>query len=227
MNTLVFDESPYKNVVCLAHIVDRDGQKMSKSRGNVIDPWTILDSRGADALRWYFFSAGSPWTNRRVDEQMIDESTRSFLITLWSTAYFFVTYANLDAWEPGAASTPDHVLDRWARSRLHATVRDVTEALDRFDALRAAQALESLVDDLSNWYVRRSRPRFWKAADASAHATLHECLETLTLCSRRSVRSSPTSSMPRSPRRWSRSTLPTGQSPTLRRSIRHSTNRWH
>jgi isoleucyl-tRNA synthetase len=181
VNTLVFDESPYKNVVCLAHIVDRDGQKMSKSRGNVIDPWTILDSRGADALRWYFFSAGSPWTNRRVDEQMIDESTRSFLITLWSTTYFFVTYANLDGWTPGGEGKPHHVLDRWVRSRLHGTIRDVTDALERFDALRAAQALESLVDDLSNWYVRRSRPRFWKAADASAHATLHECLQTLAL----------------------------------------------
>jgi isoleucyl-tRNA synthetase len=185
VNTLVFGRSPYRNVMCLALLVDKDGAKMSKSRGNVIDPWTILDSRGADALRWYFFSAGSPWTNRRVDEQMIDESTRRFLLTLWNTYSFFVTYANLDGWTPGAPGTrpPDvhHVLDRWVRSRLHSTIRDVTDALEGFDALRAAQTLESFVDDLSNWYVRRSRARFWKAADPAAHATLHECLRTVTL----------------------------------------------
>ncbi|MCJ7670993.1 MAG: isoleucine--tRNA ligase [Acidimicrobiia bacterium] len=189
VNTLAFDRSPYRNVVCLAHVVDRDGQKMSKSKGNVIDPWTILDTRGADALRWYFFSAGSPWTNRRIDEQMIDESTRRFLVTLWNTYFFFITYASLDGWEPSERGATDdsptpastHVLDRWARSRVHATVREVTEALDDFDALRAAQALERVVDDLSNWYVRRSRARFWKASDPLAHATLHESLATVAL----------------------------------------------
>jgi isoleucyl-tRNA synthetase len=155
-------------------------------------------------LRWYFFSAGSPWTNRRIDEQAIDESTRRFLVTLWSTYYFFVTYASLDSWEPSASRetsigrgapaqtsahtpahtatrSPSHVMDRWARSRVHATVSDVTEALDGFDALRAAQALERLVDDLSNWYVRRSRSRFWKSSDPHAHATLHESLATVAL----------------------------------------------
>ena len=186
VNTLVFDHSPYRNVVCLAHIVDRDGQKMSKSRGNVIDPWTILESRGADALRWYFFSAGSPWTNRRIDEQTIDESTRRFLFTLWSTHYFFSTYADLDGWTVGDTVTapghpPSHVLDRWTRSRLHSTVGEVTDALESFDVLGAAQSLERFVDDLSNWYVRRSRARFWKSADPAAHATLHECLVTVAL----------------------------------------------
>jgi len=181
VNTLVFGHSPYRNVVCLALLVDRDGQKMSKSRGNVIDPWSILRSRGADALRWYFFSAGSPWTNRRVDERMIDESTRRFLLTLWNTASFFVTYANLDGFEPGPPVPARHVLDRWARSRLHATVAAVTDALEAYDALAGAQALAGLVDDLSNWYVRRSRPRFWQAQDGAAAATLHECLVTVTL----------------------------------------------
>ena len=181
VNTLVFEHAPYRHVVCLAHIVDRDGQKMSKSRGNVIDPWTILETHGADALRWYFFSAGSPWTNRRVYEEGIEEATRRMLLTLWNTYYFFVTYANLDGWEPdGAARAPSHVLDRWARSRLHGTVRDVTTALEGFDAYAGAQAVERLVDDLSNWYVRRSRPRFWKSTDPDAHATLHECLRTVT-----------------------------------------------
>ena len=182
VNTLVFDRSPYRNVVCHGLIVAGDGQKMSKSKGNVIDPWTVLDTRGADALRWNLLSAGSPWTTRRVSEASIDESTRRFLVTLWNTYSFFVTYANIDGWTPETAASTDrasHVLDRWARSRLHTTVGDVTAALDGFDALRAAQALAALVDDLSNWYVRRSRARFWKESDRAAHATLHECLVTL------------------------------------------------
>jgi isoleucyl-tRNA synthetase len=181
VNTLVFDQTPYRNVVCLAHIVDKDGAKMSKSKGNVIDPWTLLDGRGADAIRWYFFSAGSPWTNRRVFPEAIDEATRGTLLTLWNTYSFFATYADLDGWTADAApATPStHVLDRWVRSRLHGTVGTVTAALDDFDALAAAEAIAGFVDDLSNWYVRRSRPRFWKASDAGAHATLHEALVTV------------------------------------------------
>jgi isoleucyl-tRNA synthetase len=184
VNTLVFDRTPYLNVVCLAHIIDQDGLKMSKSRGNVIDPWSVLRERGAEALRWYMFSSGSPWTPKRVHLDGIDESTRQFLVTLWNTYSFFVTYANLDGWSPdaGAASAEasTHVLDRWVRSRLHGTVRTVTDALESYDAFTGTQALEQLVDDLSNWYVRRSRPRFWKSSDPAAHATLHECLTTLT-----------------------------------------------
>jgi isoleucyl-tRNA synthetase len=177
VNTLVFGQTPYRHVVSLAHIVDRDGRKMSTSRGNTVDPWTILESKGADALRWYFFSSGSPWTTQRVYEDGIDESTRRFLLTLWNTYSFAVTYATLDGWEPGEPTPPaTHVLDRWARSRLHGTISEVTDALEAFDSLGAAQALERFVDDLSNWYVRQSRARFWKAADPSAHATLHECL---------------------------------------------------
>ncbi len=182
VNTLVFGRTPYRNVVCLALVVDKDGQKMSKSKGNVIDPWTVLDTRGADALRWNFFSAGSPWTPRRVSVEAVDESAR-FLVTLWNTYSFFVTYANLDGWTPGASTSTvsTHVLDRWVRSRLHHTVAAVTDALEGFDALRGAQALDAFVDDLSNWYVRRSRARFWQADDPTAHATLHECLSTVAL----------------------------------------------
>jgi isoleucyl-tRNA synthetase len=178
VNTLVFDRAPYRNVVCLALLLDQDGQKMSKSRGNVTDPWSVLQSRGADALRWNFVSASSPWMPKRVSLESIDETTNRFLLTLWNTYSFFVTYANLDGWSPGAgtASAPDRVLDRWIRSRLHSTVAEVGDALERFDALRGAQALEQFVDDLSNWYVRRSRSRFWNAADSDAHAVLHECL---------------------------------------------------
>jgi len=183
VNTLVFDRTPYRNVVCLAHIVDADGLKMSKSRGNIIDPWSVLQERGAEALRWYMFSSGSPWTAKRVFVDGIDEAMRKFLLTLWNTYSFFVTYANLDTWTP-AGENPNgqsaHVLDRWIRSRLHRTLRTVTESLEAFDSLSGAQALAELVDDLSNWYVRRSRARFWKSSDPAAHATLHECLLTIT-----------------------------------------------
>jgi isoleucyl-tRNA synthetase len=118
---------------------------------------------------------------KRVSLENIDETTNRFLLTLWNTYSFFVTYANLDGWTPGEpVRAPEHVLDRWIRSRLHSTVAEATDALERFDALRAAQAIERLVDDLSNWYVRRSRARFWNAQDDDAHAVLHECLVTVT-----------------------------------------------
>ena len=185
VNTLVFGRAPYRDVVCLALVLDPDGQKMSKTKGNVVDPWSVLTTRGADALRWNFAYASSPWTPKRANLENIDETTNRFLVTLWNTYYFFVTYANLDGWEPpadgvGAAASSDHVMDRWIRSRLHSTVRESTEALEDFDALRATQALDAFVDDLSNWYVRRSRPRFWKASDRNAHAVLHECLSLVT-----------------------------------------------
>jgi isoleucyl-tRNA synthetase len=184
LNTLVFGRAPYRSVVCLALLLNAEGQRMSKSRGTVIDPWTILETQGADALRWNFLSASSPWTPKRVSREGIDQTTR-VLVTLWQTYKFFVTYANLDGWEPSAGTRVDstNVLDRWLRSRLHATVEAVTNSLDAFDALRGAQATEAFVEDLSNWYVRRSRARFWNAdgrPDFSAHATLHEALETTT-----------------------------------------------
>ncbi len=184
VNTLVFGSTPYRNVVCLGHIVDEDGQKMSKSKGNVIEPWQLFSTVGADALRWYFFSSGQPWGQRRVSEEGIRESTRQTLLTLWNVFSFFVTYADLDGWRPGdgadgadgAPDDPTHVLDRWVLGELDATVTEVTEALDGFDALRGATRLARFVDDLSNWYVRRSRPRFWKSSDPQAHATLHHAL---------------------------------------------------
>ena len=179
VNALVFDRAPYKNVVCLNLIVDENGQKMSKSRGNIIQPWDIFTTHGADALRWYFFSSGQPWTPRRVFEDGIRESTRQSLLTLWNVFSFFATYADLDGWEPGGeAAAPRHVLDRWILSELDDTVAGVTDALEGFDALAGASRLTTFIDDLSNWYVRRSRPRFWKSSDPAAHATLHECLVT-------------------------------------------------
>ncbi len=179
INALVFGQSPYRNVVCLALVVDEHGAKMSKSRGNVIDPFDIFDSHGADALRWYFFSQGQPWTTRRVFDDGIREATRQTLLTLWNVHSFFTTYANLDGFEPdGSEPTPSHVLDRWVLSELDRTVTAVTEHLSAFDALAASTALAAFIDDLSNWYVRRSRPRFWKSSDPEAHRTLHHCLVT-------------------------------------------------
>ena len=184
VNTLVFDRTPYRNVVCLGHIVDEDGQKMSKSRGNVVDPWDVFARFGADALRWYFLSSGQPWSPRRVFDDGIRESTSRTLVTLWNVYSFFVTYADLDGWHPERRDVdpdvaPSHVLDRWVRSELDDTIAVVTDALERFDALTGATRLERFVDDLSNWYVRRSRPRFWKSSDPAAHATLHRCLVEL------------------------------------------------
>ncbi len=187
VNSLVFDRTPYRNVVCLGLVVDENGQKMSKSRGNVIQPWDIFNSQGADALRWYFFSAGQPWTSRRVYEDGIRETARQTLFTLWNVHAFFTTYADLDGWTPqpagdgpGSQVRSEHVLDRWILSELDDTIAGVTDALEAFDALEGATRLATFVDDLSNWYVRRSRPRFWKSSDPAAHATLYECLVTVS-----------------------------------------------
>lgn len=185
VNSLVFDATPYRNVVCLGLVVDENGQKMSKSKGNVINPWDIFDTQGADALRWYFFSGGQPWTPRRVSESGIRESTRQTLLTLWNCASFFARYADEDGWTPppsgSVADLPvsTHVLDRWILSELDRTIATVTHELEGFDALAASGALASFIDDLSNWYVRRSRPRFWKEKDAAAYGCLWECLVTV------------------------------------------------
>ncbi len=185
VNTMTLDSAPYRNVVCLGHIVDADGQKMSKSRGNTIDPHDIFDTQGADALRWYFFSAGQPWAPRRVSTDGIAESTRRTLVTLWNCVSFFTTYAHLDGWEPvgppGGAPEATHVSDRWILSELDATIAEVTARLEDFDALGGTDALARFVDDLSNWYLRRSRARFWNDSDATAYATLHHCIVTTAL----------------------------------------------
>jgi isoleucyl-tRNA synthetase len=177
VNTLALGSTPYTAVVCLGLLVDGEGQKMSKSRGNVVDPWHVFETFGADALRWNFFSVGQPWGARRVSLDGIRESTGT-LVTLWNVFSFFCTYADLEGWAPGDGPPPEpsHVLDRWVLGQLDDTVAEVTGALEGFDALRAASRIGRFVEDLSNWYVRRSRPRFWKASDPAAFATLHRCL---------------------------------------------------
>ena len=181
VNTLVFGETPYRNVVCLDLVVDAAGKKMSKSTGNVINPWQIFGEHGSDALRWYFFSAGSPWTSRRVSEEGIREATRKTLLTLWNVLAFFATYADADGWSPptdeiSTEVEATHVLDRWLLGELDDTIAVVGAGLDDFDALTAATRLATFVDDLSNWYVRRSRRRFWQASDQSVYAVLHHAL---------------------------------------------------
>jgi isoleucyl-tRNA synthetase len=192
VNTLVRETTPYRNVLCLGHIVDADGKKMSKSVGNVIDPWEILGTRGADPLRWWMFSQGSPWTPTRVSFEVIDAAMRDTLLTLWNTWSFFATYASLNEFDPADPAIPvpedRSVLDRWMRSRLHATVLAATESLDGYEPFPAATAIAELIDDASNWYVRRSRRRFWRtdpdadpADSLGAQATLHEVLVTVAL----------------------------------------------
>jgi isoleucyl-tRNA synthetase len=178
VSTLLFDQSSYKNVVCLGLILDPEGQKMSKSKGNVVVPWDVLDRYGADALRWYFFTSKQPWDGYRFSLETIGEAVRQFLLQLWNTYGFYVLYANANGVEPGALPDPassENELDRWALSRLSATVEIARERMDDYDATAAGRAIQAFVDDLSNWYVRRSRRRFWDG-DPAAFATLHHCL---------------------------------------------------
>jgi isoleucyl-tRNA synthetase len=176
VSTLLFDRAPYENVVCLGLILDADGQKMSKSRGNTVEPWQVLDAYGADAFRWYFFTSKQPWDGYRFSEEAIGEGVRLFLKQLWSTYYFYVLYANANVRalaDSDESSIGD--LDRWALSRTAATAELVAERLDAYDATTAGRTIAELVNELSNWYVRRSRRRFWDG-DPAAFATLRECL---------------------------------------------------
>jgi isoleucyl-tRNA synthetase len=183
ISTLVRGTSSYKAVVCLGHIVDGEGRKMSKSVGNVVDPWSVLDVQGADALRWYLLTGGTPWSARRVSDEIIEESLRKYLLTLWNTYSFWVTYAELERFDPLEVTIPPaerSEMDRWILAELDDTNNEVTRGLDAFDATRAGKRLDRFVDDLSNWYVRRSRRRFWRSGEdddtKAAFLTLWECL---------------------------------------------------
>jgi isoleucyl-tRNA synthetase len=183
-STLLFDTSSYRNCVCLGLILDPEGQKMSKSRGNVVEPWDVISTHGADAFRWYYLTAQQPWSGYRFSVDTVGESVRQFLLTLWNTYSFWVLYANAEDLDPGdfgAAPQPADDLDRWALSRLQATISTVCEQMDRFDCTAAGRAIADFVEELSNWYVRLSRRRFWEG-DRAAFATLRHCLlETAAL----------------------------------------------
>jgi isoleucyl-tRNA synthetase len=187
ISALLTGHTCYRNVLCLGHILDHEGRKMSKRLGNVVDPWSILDKQGADALRWYLFTVSSPWFARRFGPENVDEAIRKFILTLWNTYSFYTLYANIDGFDPAqheVSVAERSLMDRWILGDLHLLVRTVTAELDQYDAFAAGRAIADFVDELSNWYVRRSRRRFWKSeADAdkiAAYLTLNECLVTLS-----------------------------------------------
>jgi isoleucyl-tRNA synthetase len=180
VSTLLFGRSSYRTVLCLGLILDPDGQKMSKSRGNVVEPWDVIERHGADAFRWYYFTSKQPWDGYRFSVDTVGESVRQFLLTLWNTYAFHVLYANageVDLREAARAEVSSD-LDRWILSRLQVTCELAVDRLDDYDTTLAGRAIAAFVDDLSNWYVRRSRRRFWEA-DAAAFATLQRCLVTV------------------------------------------------
>jgi isoleucyl-tRNA synthetase len=185
ISTMLFEQECFKNVICLGLILDGDGLKMSKSRGNIVDPWDVINKHGADAFRWYLYTASPPGQERRFSVDLVGEVVRNFTLTLWNTYSFFVTYANLDGWKPDGNLKPEYSpLDRWLLSALNTLVRDVTHAMDTYDVLGATRPVETFVDQLSNWYLRRSRRRFWKSgSDAdkqAAYATLYQALTTIS-----------------------------------------------
>jgi isoleucyl-tRNA synthetase len=180
IGTLVFDRSSYRNVLCLGLLVGEDGRKMSKHLGNILEPIPLLDRHGADAVRWFMVANGSPWSTRRIGHKVLDEIASKVIRTYWSVASFQSLYARANNWQPGRPTGEDTLLDRWALSGAHRLVSEVDAALEDFDTQRAGRAIAAYIDDLSNWYVRRSRRRFWDG-DPAALSTLHECLRLLTL----------------------------------------------
>ncbi len=192
ISTLLFDQECFKNVICLGLVVDANGQKMSKSKGNVVDPWDVLNESGADAFRWYFYTSAPPNAERRFAPSMVTDVVKNFTLTLWNIYSFFVTYANLDGWKPaalpllsmGEEDKGTGALDRWLLSSLNTLVRDVTKAYEAYDVPGATRPIEAFVESLSTWYLRRSRRRFWKSESdtdkQSAYATLYTALVTLS-----------------------------------------------
>ncbi len=184
VSTMLYGRPCFKNVICLGHILDEKGLKMSKSKGNIVDPWTVLDEHGADALRWYLYTCTAPGNPRRFSSSLVGETVRKFFLTLWNTYSFFVTYANLDGWTVKPVAHDDLALiDKWALSQLQALTNEVTTRLERYEVTEAARAIESFTNVLSNWYLRRNRRRFWKSETDSdkqaAYYTLYTCLLTV------------------------------------------------
>ncbi|WP_291426500.1 isoleucine--tRNA ligase [Deinococcus sp.] len=187
IGTMVFDSVAFKSVICSGHILDEQGQKMSKSKGNVVDPWEVFNLYGADATRWYMFASAPPELSRRFGMNLVGEAFRGYFLTLWNTYSFFVLYANLDRPDlkaaPPVAERPE--VDCWLLAKVQALIQTVTTALENYDPTGSSRAIQEFVtEDLSNWYVRRNRRRFWSGdgqqADVSAYATLYSALVTVT-----------------------------------------------
>ncbi|MCA1900429.1 MAG: isoleucine--tRNA ligase [Chloroflexi bacterium] len=183
ISTLLNDQVAFKNVICLGHIQDAQGRKMSKSLGNIVQPWDVINAHGADALRWYLYTATPPGQERRFSSELVGDVIRSFTLTLWNVYSFFVTYANLDKPQALTVTAATNDLDRWLLSELNVLVRDVTQAYEEYDVTNATRPVEKFVETLSTWYVRRSRRRFWKndssADKQSAYSTLYAALTTI------------------------------------------------
>ena len=187
IGTLIFDRSPFENCLVLGHVQDKDGVKMSKHKGNVVDPWEVLDKQGADAVRWYFYSAGAPWLPSRFSGDMVSEVQRKFMGTLWNTYAFFTLYASIDGYDPnGAKAAPGDfsLMDKWVLSRLNTLADFVDKGLADYRITETARAIAAFTDELSNWYVRRCRERFWgkglEGDKLAAFETLYTVLTTLT-----------------------------------------------
>lgn len=190
ISTLLFDQPAYKNVIVLGLVQDKEGQKMSKHKGNVVDPWTVLDKQGADAVRWYFYTGSAPWLPSRFYEEAVSEGQRKFMGTLWNTYAFYILYANIDGFNPTEYKLEYDKLssmDRWILSRLNTLVGLVDKNLENYRITESARAIQEFIDDLSNWYVRRSRERFWQKTmtqdKINAYMTLYTTLATvIKLC---------------------------------------------
>ena len=187
ISTLLFDEQAFQTCLVLGHVQDEQGRKMSKHIGNVVDPWSVLDVQGADAVRWYFYSASAPWLPSRFGAESVNEVQRKFMGTLWNTYAFYILYAEIDQFDPTQHELHRHHLsqmDRWVLSRLHSTVKTVDTEMQAYHITEAARALQAFVDELSNWYVRRGRSRYWgkRMTDdkEAAYMTLYTVLETLS-----------------------------------------------
>lgn len=190
ISTLLFNRPCFKNVICLGHVVDAQGEKMSKSKGNVIDPWAVINNYGADALRWYMLVSTPGEDNHRFSTKMLEETIRKFFLTLWNTYSFFTLYANIDCFVPQPLTVDSDQpkafteLDKWIISELNRLVSEVSKLMDGYNPTSAARRIEEFMDDLSNWYVRRNRRRFWKSENdadkLAAHTTLYQCLVTLS-----------------------------------------------
>ncbi len=186
INTILFDKAPFKNCIVLGHVNDKNGIKMSKHKGNVVDPWSVLDKQGADAVRWYFYTSSAPWLPSRFSEETVSEAQRKFLGTLWNTYAFFTLYADIDKYDPSKYDIKKcklSVMDKWILSKLNSLVKSVDESLERYEIFESSRAVADFVDILSNWYVRRGRERYWGKDmtddKASAYTTLYTVLVTL------------------------------------------------
>ena len=186
VSTLLFDKAPFKNCIVLGHVNDKNGIKMSKHKGNVVDPWTVLDKQGADAVRWYFYTGSAPWLPSRFYEEAVSEAQRKFMGTFWNTYAFFVLYAEIDGYDPSGYDLKKcnlTLMDRWILSKMNTLVKKVDEGLQTYDIFGAARTLSAFTDDLSNWYVRRGRERFWGSGmsedKAAAYTTLYTVLVTV------------------------------------------------